>query len=162
MHIEHCSKVKLAGAIFRSNCKLTKHNKNMLNAANTRNMARNHGHDYSTSLSICISLIHNPLKYDFGSKYDFAKSEKLVGRLQFVSIAGCRTRSVEIYRVMFAWCKLLSILHFRLFLVAIVRYSYIELNRQIPYELNSVQILKMQNSHQLKSSQHYAKYFVRL
>jgi hypothetical protein len=32
-------------------------------------MARNHGHDYFTSLpTICISLIHNPLKYGFGSK----------------------------------------------------------------------------------------------
>jgi hypothetical protein len=41
--------------------------------------------------------------------------------LQFASIAGCRTRSVEVYRVVFAWCKLLPILHFRLFLVAIVR-----------------------------------------
>jgi hypothetical protein len=50
-----------------------------------------------------------------------------VGCLQFASIAGCRTRSVDIYRVVFAWCKLLPILHFRLFLVAIVRYSYIEL-----------------------------------
>ena len=40
-------------------------------------------------------------------------------------------------------------------------YSYIELNRQIPYKLTSVQILKMQNGHQLKSSQHYAKYFDR-
>jgi hypothetical protein len=43
--------------------------------------------------------------------------------------------------------KLLAILHFRLFLVAIVRYYYIELNRQIPYKLTSVQILKMQNGH---------------
>jgi hypothetical protein len=47
-----------------------------------------------------------------------AKSEILVGRLQFASIAGCRTRSVEIYRAVFAWCKLLPTLHFRLFLVA--------------------------------------------
>ena len=49
-----------------------------------------------------------------------AKSENIGSRLQFASIAGCRTRSVEIYRVVFAWCKLLPILHFRLFLVAIV------------------------------------------
>ena len=48
-----------------------------------------------------------------------AKSENIGSRLQFASIAGCRTRSVEIYRVVFAWCKLLPILHFRLFLVAI-------------------------------------------
>jgi hypothetical protein len=56
-----------------------------------------------------------------------------VGRLQFVSIAGCRTKSVEILIVMFASFKLLPILHFRLFLrtqVTVVRYSYIELNRQ--------------------------------
>ena len=49
-----------------------------------------------------------------------AKSENIGSRLQFASIAGCRTQSVEIYRVVFAWCKLLPILHFRLFLVAIV------------------------------------------
>jgi hypothetical protein len=59
----------------------------------------------------------------------------MVGRMHFASIAGCRTRSVEIYRVVFAWCKLLPILHFGLFLVAIVRYSYIDLHKQIPYKL---------------------------
>ena len=40
-----------------------------------------------------------------------------------------------------------EIVHFRLFLVAIVRYYYIELNRLIPYKLTSVQMLKMQNGH---------------
>jgi hypothetical protein len=54
-----------------------------------------------------------------------------VGRLQFASIVGWRTKSVEIFSVMFVWCKLLSILHFRLFLLEVVRYSYIESNRQM-------------------------------
>jgi valyl-tRNA synthetase len=36
------------------------------------------------------------------------------------SIAGCRTQSVEIFSVMFAWFKLLPILHFLLFLLAAV------------------------------------------
>jgi hypothetical protein len=62
---------------------------------------------------------------------------------------------------MFAWCKLLPILHFRLFLVAVLRYSYIELNRQMSLKLTSVQILKMPNKMQfLKSGQHYTKYFI--
>ena len=34
-----------------------------------------------------------------------AKSENIGSRLQFASIAGCRTQSVEIYRVVFAWCN---------------------------------------------------------
>ena len=51
-----------------------------------------------------------------------AKSENTVGRLQFASIAGCRTKSMESFRVMFAWFKLVPILHFSLFLdlVAVV------------------------------------------
>jgi hypothetical protein len=51
-----------------------------------------------------------------------AKSENTVGRLQFASIAGCRTKSVGTFRVMFAWYKSLPILHFSLFLdlVAVV------------------------------------------
>jgi hypothetical protein len=91
------------------------------------------------------SIVNSKLYYAI---LQIAKSENIGSRLQFASIAGCRTRSVEIYRVVFAWCKLLPILHFRLFLVAIVRYYYMELNRQIPYKLTSVQlILKMQNGH---------------
>ncbi len=35
-----------------------------------------------------------------------AKSENIGSRLQFASLVGCRTRSVEIYRVVFAWCNL--------------------------------------------------------
>ena len=38
---------------------------------------------------------------------------------------------LEIFSVVFAWCKLLPILHFYLFLVAVVRYSCVELNRQM-------------------------------
>jgi hypothetical protein len=34
-------------------------------------------------------------------------SENTVGRLQFASIASCRTLFVEIFSVMFAWCSLL-------------------------------------------------------
>jgi hypothetical protein len=91
------------------------------------------------------SIVNSKLYYAI---LQIAKSENIGSRLQFASIAGCRTRSVEIYRVVFAWCKLLPILHFRLVLVAIVRYYYMELNRQIPYKLTSVQlILKMQNGH---------------
>ena len=63
-----------------------------------------------------------------------AKSENIGSRLQFASIAGCRTRSVEIYRVVFAWCKLLPILHFRLFLVAIDSAVSLYINIQIPYK----------------------------
>ena len=44
----------------------------------------------------------------------------------------------------------------------LLSHQLLELNRQIPYKLTSVQILKMQNGHQLKSSQHYAKCFDRL
>ncbi len=90
------------------------------------------------------AIVHSKLYYAI---LKIAKSENIGSRLQFASIVGCRTRSVEIDRVVFAWCKLLPILRFRLFLVAIVRYYYIELNRQIPYKLASVQILKMQNGH---------------
>ncbi len=91
------------------------------------------------------SMVNSKLYYAI---LQIAKSENIGSRLQFASIVGCRTQSVEIYRVVFAWCKLLPILHFRLFLVAIVRYYFIELNRQIPYKLTSVlQILKMQNGH---------------
>ena len=64
------------------------------------------------------SIVNSKLYY---AMLQIAKSENIGSRLQFASIAGCRTRSVEIYRVVFAWCKLLPILHFRLFLVAIVR-----------------------------------------
>ena len=62
------------------------------------------------------SIVNSKLYY---AMLQIAKSENIGSRLQFASIAGCRTRSVEIYRVVFAWCKLLPILHFRLFLVAI-------------------------------------------
>jgi hypothetical protein len=109
------------------------------------------------------SVVNSKLNYITRCFKSHNQKYWLIVCMQIASIAGCRTRSVEIiYRVMFAWCKLLPILHFRLFLVAIVRYSYIDLNRQIPYKLTTVQILKMQNSPQIKSSQHYAKYFVRL
>ena len=62
------------------------------------------------------SIVNSKLYY---AMLQIAKSENIGSRLQFASIAGCRTRSVEIYRVVFAWCKLLPILHFRLFLGAI-------------------------------------------
>ena len=91
------------------------------------------------------SIVNSKLYY---AMLQIAKSENIGSRLQFASIAGCRTRSVEIYRVVFAWCKLLPILHFRLFLVAIdSAVSLYILNRQIPYKLTSVQKLKMQNGH---------------
>ncbi len=88
------------------------------------------------------SIVSSKLYYAI---LQIAKTENICSRLQFASIVGCRTRSVEIYRVVFAWCKSLPILHFRLFLVPIVRYYYTELNRQIPHKLTSVQILKMEN-----------------
>ena len=41
-----------------------------------QNMARNHEHDYSTSLLInWISSMHNPLKYDFWSKQQIVSRE---------------------------------------------------------------------------------------
>ena len=90
------------------------------------------------------SIVNSKLYY---AMLQIAKSENIDSRLQFASIAGCRTRSVEIYRVVFAWCKLLHILHFRLFLVAIDSAVSLYINRQIPYKLTSVQKLKMQNGH---------------
>ena len=79
------------------------------------------------------SIVNSKLYY---AMLQIAKSEteNIGSRLQFASIAGCRTRSVEIYRVVFAWCKLLPILHFRLFLVAIDSAVSLYINRQIPYK----------------------------
>ncbi len=64
------------------------------------------------------SIVNSKLYYAI---LKIAKSENIGSRLQFASIVGCRTLSVEIYRVVFAWCKLLPILHFCLFLVAIIK-----------------------------------------
>ena len=77
------------------------------------------------------SIVNSKLYY---AMLQIAKSENIGSRLQFASIAGCRTRSVEIYRVVFAWCKLLPILHFRLFLVAIDSAVSLYINIQIPYK----------------------------
>jgi hypothetical protein len=49
------------------------------------------------------SIVNSKLHY---AMLQIAKSENIDSRSQFASIAGCRTRSVEIYRVVFAWCKL--------------------------------------------------------
>jgi hypothetical protein len=48
------------------------------------------------------SIVNSKLYY---AMLQIAKSENIGSRLRFASIAGCRTRSVEIYRVVFAWCK---------------------------------------------------------
>ena len=86
------------------------------------------------------SIVNSKLYY---AMLQIAKSENCIGsRLQFASIAGCRTRSVEIYRVVFAWCKLLPILHFRLFLVAIDSAVSLYINIQIPYKAKVLQTIK--------------------
>jgi hypothetical protein len=80
-----------------------------------------------------------------------AKSENTIGRLQFVSIAGCRTKSGETFRECLPGTShcLFCILLFSLFLylVAVVRFFYTELNVQMSQKLasGSAQILKLQN-----------------
>ena len=100
------------------------------------------------------SIVNSKLYY---AMLQIAKSENIGSRLQFASIAGCRTRSVEIYRVVFAWCKLLPILHFRLFLVAIDSAVSLYINIQIPYK--GLRTNKPRSVQTKTKWQHYAKYF---
>jgi hypothetical protein len=62
------------------------------------------------------SAVNSKLYY---AVLSIAKLENTIGHLQFASIGACRTKSVEIFSVMFAWCKLLAILRFRSFLLAV-------------------------------------------
>ena len=101
------------------------------------------------------SIVNSKLYY---AMLQIAKSENIGSRLQFASIAGCRTRSVEIYRVVFAWCKLLAYSAFSFVSSGYRIDSAVSLykNIQIPYKgLQTIKPL-----YKLKpSGNSYAKYF---